>query len=506
VTLKRNLIANCLGQGWAALMGLLFIPLYIKFLGIEAYGLIGLFALLQAWLALLDMGMTPTLTREMARFAGGARTAQSISDLLRSIEIVAVAIACLITLAVAIASDWLATEWLQAEGLPVSVVAHAFAIMGAVTAIRFIESVYRSSMIGLQHQVLLNSVNGAMATLRGAGAVAVLVWVSPTIQAFFIWQGIVSVINLTVFAWVTYRALPKSDRPARFSLPELLGIGRFAGGMVGIVFLSLLLMQVDKLLLTRLLTLSEYGYYTLAAVAAAALNTLSGPITQAWYPRLNQLHASGNTRSFIKTYHQGAQLLAVVMGSAAITLILFSDTLLLLWTQNLELAKQAAGLVSVLALGNLLNGLMRVPHMAQLTYGWTSLSNWINTFAIFAVIPAIFWATPRFGAVGAAWVWVALNAGYVLIGIQLMYRRILVHEKWRWYMEDVLQPLAGPLIVGLLLKWAVTPPATAIGQFCLLAAAAIITLASAAVTSTLIRRRMIDHAAQWLYPHKIKPA
>lgn len=45
---KRNLIANYLGQSWTALMGLAFIPLYIKYLGIEAYGLIGLFALLQA--------------------------------------------------------------------------------------------------------------------------------------------------------------------------------------------------------------------------------------------------------------------------------------------------------------------------------------------------------------------------------------------------------------------------------------------------------------------------
>lgn len=41
--LKRNLIANYLGQGWTALMGLAFIPLYIRYLGIEAYGLIGLF-------------------------------------------------------------------------------------------------------------------------------------------------------------------------------------------------------------------------------------------------------------------------------------------------------------------------------------------------------------------------------------------------------------------------------------------------------------------------------
>ena len=88
VSLKKNVVANFLGQGWRALMGLVFIPLYIKYLGIEAYGLIGIFALLQAWLALLDMGMRPALGREMARFTSGAHNAQSIRDLLRTIEVI----------------------------------------------------------------------------------------------------------------------------------------------------------------------------------------------------------------------------------------------------------------------------------------------------------------------------------------------------------------------------------------------------------------------------------
>ncbi|MDE2060547.1 MAG: hypothetical protein KGL31_00010 [candidate division NC10 bacterium] len=44
---KRNIIANTLGRGWSMLMGLVFVPLYIKFLGMEAYGLIGFFATLQ---------------------------------------------------------------------------------------------------------------------------------------------------------------------------------------------------------------------------------------------------------------------------------------------------------------------------------------------------------------------------------------------------------------------------------------------------------------------------
>ena len=96
MTLKRNLIANYLGQGWSAAMGLAFIPLYIRYLGMESYGLIGIFAVMQAWLAMLDMGLTPTLNREMARFTAGVHGAQHILNLLRSLECVCFGAAALI--------------------------------------------------------------------------------------------------------------------------------------------------------------------------------------------------------------------------------------------------------------------------------------------------------------------------------------------------------------------------------------------------------------------------
>ena len=59
-------------------MGFIFIPIYISYLGIESYGLIGLFIILQGLLSLLDMGLSPTLNREMARFRAGVHTPESI--------------------------------------------------------------------------------------------------------------------------------------------------------------------------------------------------------------------------------------------------------------------------------------------------------------------------------------------------------------------------------------------------------------------------------------------
>ena len=274
-------------------MSLAFIPLYIKYLGIEAYGLIGIFAILQAWLGLLDMGMKPALGREMARFTAGAHNAQSIRDLLRSIEMIGIAMAGAVALGIWAASGWLASDWLTAKNLPVEVVAQAFAVMGVVTALQFIESIYGSSIVGLQRQVLQNVVTSIMATVRGLGAVGVLVWVSPTIKAFFIWQGLISLMTVTLFAGVVYCILPPAPRPARFSWSALIGIWRFAAGMMAITLLALLLTQVDKILLSRLLTLEAFAYYALAGVMANALYMLDGADH---HSVLSALYRTGNAR------------------------------------------------------------------------------------------------------------------------------------------------------------------------------------------------------------------
>lgn len=486
--LKRNLIANYLGQGWVALMGLAFIPLYIKYLGIESYGLIGLFALLQTWLTLLDMGMSPTLGREMARYTGGTHSAESIRDLLRSIEVVAVGVAVLIVVGIALSANWLATSWLQAEKLPVSEVAQAFVIMGAVTALRFIEGIYRSSIAGLQRQVLLNVLSSALATVRAFGAVSILIWVSPTIEAFFLWQGITALISLVILALATYGALPRAERGGRFSIAALRRVWKFAGGMMGITMLALLLTTVDKMLLSKLLALTEYGYYTLAAVIAGALYMLVGPITAAWFPRLSQLHAAGDHEGLVRKFHQGAQLVSVIAGSAALVIMTFAETLLHLWTQDAALAQRTAPLLSLLVLGNLLNALCWIPYQTQLAHGWTSLAVRVNIVAVLIIVPAILWITPIYGAIGAACVWIGLNTGYVLVSMQLMYRRILRAEKWSWYWLDNLQPLISIGIVILLLKWQLPAAKTVITQVGTLMLASTLALATAILSVKELRK------------------
>ena len=89
-----------------------------------------------------------------------------------------------------------------------------------------------------------------------------------------------------------------APRRARFSLDALHSVSRFAAGMLGINFLALLLTQADKVILSRLLPLQDYGYYMLAATVTGLMFTFVMPITQAVYPAMvEHIAADGRMRS-----------------------------------------------------------------------------------------------------------------------------------------------------------------------------------------------------------------
>lgn len=447
MSLKKNVLANYLGQAWAALMSLVFVPVYIHYLGMEAYGLIGVFTLLYMWLSLLDMGMTPTLSREMARYTAGAHSAQSIRDLLRTLEFICFALAVVLFAGINLSSEWLANHWLHTEKLSIKELTQAISVMSLVIALRFIEGLYRGAIVGLQQQVWLNIASAILATLRSVGAVLVLIWIAPTIDTFFIWQGVVSIITILVFIIATYRHLPASTQLTQFSLVQLKKIWHFAGSMMGLTLLALLLTQVDKIILSRLLNLEMFGYYTLASTIAATLNNLITPVTQAYYPRFTELVTQGDSIALIKIYHQSAQLISVLIIPATFLFVFFGKNLLLLWTNNILIAENAAPLLVLLAIGMMLNGFIHIPYYLTLAYGWTKFPMYQNIIAVLILIPSMIWASIHYGAIGAAWISVILNAGYVLIGVHFMYKRLLVTEKWQWYGKDITLPMLSTIII-----------------------------------------------------------
>ncbi len=428
-------------------MGLVCIPLYIKFMGIEAFGLVGFYIMLQAAVQLLDFGLSPTMNRELARYSVQPEKAGEARDFVRTLELGYWLLGIVIGAAVIAVAPFIATHWINGGAIPVDDIRHSVMMMGVLAALQWPLSFYQGGLLGLQRQVLMNGISITMSTMGSGGAILILLLVSPTITAYFSWQIAVSavhVISITVFLW---RSMPTAERSPRFDPALLRNIRRFATGMSIITLSALILTQLDKVILAKLLSLKMFGYYTLAGVVGNGLYVLITPVFNSIFPRFSTLAMRDEESELKELYHQGTQLMAVLVLPVAAVIAFFSFDILLLWTGSVDIASNASLIVSVLVIGTAINGLMHLPYALQIAHGWTRIGICINTVFIFVLVPAIIVMTKYYGAVGAAAVWVALNAVYMAIGVPLTHFRLLRGEALRWFFKDVGPPLAATVLV-----------------------------------------------------------
>ena len=435
--LQRNIIANFAGKAWISVMGLAFIPLYIKFMGIESYGLIGIFVSLSALISLLDLGLSSTLSRQLAILSISPDNAQESRDLVRTLETLFWAAGCIISVVVAALAPLVAHYWITSQAIPRNTVQQALTIMGLVIAVQWPSSLYDGGLVGMQRQELLNGIRSIMATFQHAGAVLILWLVSPTILAYFTWQIFTNLVQTTLLAYAVRTSLPSAPLPGSFRAALLKKNWKFAAGMTGISVLSIVLMQTDKIILSRLLPLTVFGYYMLAFNLASVLTYFMSPFFLSFYPRFSQLVADhAGIVAIADLYHKSCQLVSAAIFPVAGIIIFYAREILLLWTRDTVIVANTSALLSIMTIGSLFNAVMILPFTLQLAHGWTKLSFYKNIIAVIVLIPLMIAMTIKFGAMGAAIVWIILNMGYFFLEVPVMHSRLLKHEMWQWYKRD----------------------------------------------------------------------
>ncbi|MBP2673942.1 MAG: hypothetical protein H6Q84_782 [Deltaproteobacteria bacterium] len=499
---KSNLFANFAGSGVAALLQLACIPFYIKFLGMEAYGLIGFYIMLQTVLQVLDLGLGPTMNREMARYSISKDTAGEARDFTRTLETVYWVLGISAGAAIVLAAPRIADGWIHAGSLPLPVVAQALTLMGGLASLQLPLSFYQGGLMGLQRQVLFNGVKIAASVMGSGGAVLILWLVSPTITAFLAWQLAVAVLQAAAFGRCLWRHLPAAARKPRFSPALLRNVWKFAAGMSGITVLSILLTQMDKILLSKLLPLKSFGYYALATAVGNGLYILITPVFNATFPRISAMVAARDEDGVRELYHLSTQLMAALILPVALTVAFFSQEILTLWTGNAETARNTALTVSILIAGTAANGLMTPPYALQLAHGWTRLGLTITGCLIVAMVPLYYLASLRYGPAGAASIWVLLNLVYIGVGVPFTHTRILPGEARRWFLVDVALPLAVSVMAVGLARWVLRiDPSQRFSAMLALGGILAASISLAALASPMLRKWMGNQWKEWKTLH-----
>jgi O-antigen/teichoic acid export membrane protein len=448
-TTKINIASNLLGNGVSAVLGIVFVPIYIKYIGTEGYGLMGLFATVQSAFYLLDLGLSTTLNRELARFSANIlENKGKMLDTTRSFEVAFWGVAILGAVGSIIVSYFLAQYWVKPTHFSREEVFFYFTLLSISFMLFLPRGLYAGGLLGLQQHFAMNIATITGATVKYIGALLVLIFIEATPRAFFGWQIFASLFQTVLMAFVLWYYLPGSFFKAQFNLEILRGGKKFALGLTGISLTALVLTQMDKVILSKILTLEQFGYYTFASVIGLGLFQLIAPIFQTYFPKISKDFATGNTAQLAQTYHQASKIMAIALIPLASVLCFFSKPIIQIWTNNEDLVENTYLIAAILTLGTALNGLVNIPYTLSLAGGRPDLAVKTNIVLIFLLVPLTILGANWYGGVGASMGWLNLNILYILFFINIVHKRFLTTEKTAWFLKDILPVLGTSFLIS----------------------------------------------------------
>lgn len=445
----RNTALNYLGQAYVLLSGILIMPFYLGHLGAEAYGLIGFFAVMQAWLQLLDAGLSPSLVRAVAHQQGVPVAERSLGRLLRSFEIIFFPLAATSCVAIYAASAWIARNWLNAQTLDVATLTHCIGLMGLVIALRLYSTLYKSGIQGLEQHAWLNGVNVFIATLRYFGGLLLVSLYSQDPRDFFAFQVLVGLIETLIFAVRAWRQMPLARWLTGFDWQLVRPILPFAASMSSTAVLWIVLTQLDKVLLSELLPLDQYGYFSLVALITTGILMLTNPLVQALLPRLTVLIAEGRSQDMHSLYLLAHRFTCTFLFPLAAIVALHAEPLVFAWTGDKAAAQWSRSVLPWYALGSAIMAASAFQFYLQYAYGQMRLHVWYSVISALVTVPVMFLAIRYQGAYGAALAWFFLRAASFAVWPMIVHQRLApgVHGPW---LRDVLRTIAMTAVGALL--------------------------------------------------------
>ena len=440
MAVQKNLFSNYLGQFYLLFIAIIMVPFYLQYIGTEAYGLVGFFALIQSWMMLLDMGLSPTLLREVAkvRVDETPRKLETFKYLFHSIEFIFIFISFLIIFLIVTFSSWISMNWLKVETLNMDDVSYSISLIGIMVGLRFITSLYKSGISGAEEQVWLNKMSMIIATFRYVGVLGILHFVSSEFKHFFEYQLIVAIIELFVFAIVFYKILHLGKFKLYFSRKALAPIFSFSARIAYSGMVWIFITQLDKLLLSGVLPLKEYGYFAFLGMIANALIQLSAPISKAILPRMTALLAQKKEKEMLIIYRKATQIFSIMVFSITGIITLYSYQLLYAWTGDIEAAEWGKDILVYYVLGNALISFSGFAFYLQYVHGNLTMHTKAYTFVLFVFSPILVWSVYTYSAIGASIVWFIFSLLFFFLWVPVVHHFFAPKLHKIWIVKDIL--------------------------------------------------------------------
>jgi len=437
VRLVRNSLANIASKVWGIIALYVFVPIWIKFLGVEGYGIISFYTILMTIIHFADMGLSATLTREFAR---EHTDPDYRGNLLRTFELVYIGIALLVFLALFFGAGFMVDTFLKSDSVSRPSLIRHMRLLAGIVSVNFVFQFYLGGLLGLQKLVLSNALSIAYSFSRSVLVLIPLSFV-PKVGVFLIWQ----LFSLVVVFFAARHSLWRLVRTERIRYqyrPELFRtLWRFSLGMMLMSLISALNTQLDKLITGHLLDLRSLGYYSLAATVGQAVYYIVAPIGQAYYPEMTRMISVGEREKAGRDFLLYTYIVAIITAGIGLTLFFYLPEFLSVWTGKPDAVPIMVVPASLLVIGYIFVSYQNPLYFYALAEGNIGINTLLCLFSAILIIPGMWILTQRMGLNGTAIPYCVVNIAGTAFMATLFFSKYLKDKVWPWMVRTFLPSL-----------------------------------------------------------------
>ena len=411
--LVKNTGLNFLGLVVPAMIGLVTVPVVIRFLGTDRFGLFSIILAVFGYFALLDLG----LGKAAIKFSAEAMGRGEMSDLPRILwtTVGLQTIFGTVGMAAMIAvTPFLAERVLKIAPANLAEAKGALVIMAVSLPFAIVTPAIRGVLEAGQRFDLVNAVKVPTNAL---------IYLLPLIGAPLGMgvRGIVLLLTvsrvLTVFVWIglVFRVYPVLRTRALLPRGRLKTLFVFSGWNALSSFVWFFLVSADRFVISRLRGLTEVGYYAAPSEATARMSMLPGSLALTLFPAFSALEGGGESERSKQLLARSLKFMLIFLGPLAAGLIALAGYILRLWLGP-EFAVESRLLLQIMSLSFLISALAYVPYSFLQGLGRADLPTKFQIIEAVLFAPLLWFGVKRFGLAGAA----AACAARVLLDLVLL--------------------------------------------------------------------------------------
>jgi O-antigen/teichoic acid export membrane protein len=400
--LARNTIYSLLGQGIPLVIAIFSMPLLIRGLGTDRFGILTIAWMVISYFSLFDLGLGRALTQLVAEQLS-VKEDKDVAELIWTASLLMIFLGGLGSICVAAISPWLVYSALKVPEDIQGETLNAFYLLATSIPIVTSSAGFVGVLSALQRFDLINLVKTPLSALMFLGPLLVL----PFSKSLVATIGIL--IILRVFSWLMYLWMCMHSFSAlriknvRIQQSQMSSLLKFGSWMTVSNIVGPLMVYLDRFLIGGMISVAAVAYYTTPYEVVTKLWLISGAIVGVLFPAFSSSFANNYSRT-ITLFKQGIRYIFLSLFPITCFIIFFAHESLEVWIGK-EFSNNGTYVLQWLAIGIFVNSLSQVPFGLIQGVGRPDITAKLHIIELPIYLVFVWWAIHVYGISGAAFAW-----------------------------------------------------------------------------------------------------